>query len=232
MYGKLLTSNKNMRPQLLIASDFDGTITRQDTLVELLNAFGSSQWNQVQEKVVSGNLSIREGLEAEMASVRASPQELKRLLISRIEVEPTFPPFVRQMQRRGIPLVCLSGGFDLCVQTVLENAGLWPLPFLANRLVPLNGTGTVKWHVEFPYPSVSCSACGFCKGDSIETWNKQGYTTVFVGNGVTDRCAAMTASLTFAKDELARWSHSQKIEAIPYRDFRDIEKELTKRGWL
>ncbi len=223
-----------MRQPTLIACDFDGTVTRQDTLVAILDAYGSSEWRQVQTQVVSGQLSIREGLQAEMGSVRATLEELQHLLATQVQLDPSFPPFLRKKQAQGVPVILLSGGFDLCVETVLEKVGLWPLPYLSNRLVGSpspKGDRTPLWKVEFPYPSSTCSACGTCKGDSIRTWNAQGYTTVFVGNGVTDRCAALTANLTFAKDELAQWCRSQKIEAAPFANFGDVEKELRRRDW-
>ena len=215
-------------PSLLIACDFDGTVTRQDTLVEILNRFGAPGWRQIQDRVVAGDLSIREGLQAEMGSVRASPEELQQLLASRIQLEPSFPGFFSRMQAKGIPVVVVSGGFDLCVETVMARAGLWPIPFLANRLCRSNGS----WTVDFPYPSLTCTECGHCKGDPIRTWRAQGYTTVFVGNGVTDRCGAQTADLTFAKDELQSWCRSQNIPSIAYQTFTDVQQELEDRGWL
>ncbi|MBI3614990.1 MAG: HAD-IB family phosphatase [Candidatus Omnitrophica bacterium] len=217
-----------MKPQLLIACDFDGTVTRQDTLVEILDRYGDVCWREVQEKVVSGELSIRDGLQSEMGSVRATPEEMKSLLTEKVEVDPTFPGFLRSMRQRGIPLVCLSGGFDLCLEIVLSKAGLWPLPYLANRLIRNNGS----WRVEFPYPSLNCQACGHCKGDPIRGWNEQGYLTVFVGNGVTDRCGARHAKLTFAKDELHTWAQAQGIASVRYETFDDVEEGLIRRGWL
>jgi 2,3-diketo-5-methylthio-1-phosphopentane phosphatase len=213
-----------MRPQLLIACDFDGTVTRQDTLVEILNAFGSPAWHDIQKRVVSGELSIREGLEAELKTVQASEGDLREILKNRIDLEPSFLPFYRKMQDRGIPLILLTGGFDLCVETVLRKENLWPMPYLSNRLVRNNGA----WHIEFPHPPAGCAACGHCKGDPISQWNAQGYTTLFVGNGVTDRCAATAASVTFAKDELGRWCAANGAPYVPYQTFNDIEKELTR----
>ncbi len=213
---------------LLIACDFDGTVTQQDTLVEILNKYGSPRWHEVQERVVTGELSIREALQMEMSSVRATEKELKELLADRIKVEPSFPPFLHSMRAQGIPIVLLTGGFDLCVEPVLVKAGLWPLPYLSNRLRRTNGT----WQVEFPYPSLHCAECGHCKADPIRTWNAQGYTTIFVGNGVTDRCAAQAATLTFAKDELGQWCRKQKIPAVLFQTFSDIQKELIRREWL
>jgi HAD superfamily phosphoserine phosphatase-like hydrolase len=217
-----------MKPQLLVACDFDGTITLQDTLVEILNRYGSPTWTCVQEKVASGELSIREGLQSEMGSVRATRAELEGLLAERIQLDPTFPGFLRRMRERGVPLVLITGGFDLCVEAVMAQSGLWPVPFLANRLREADGS----WRVDFPYPSATCTACGHCKGDPIRSWRAQGYTTVFAGNGVTDRCAALNANLTFAKDDLESWCRREAVKASRFENFDDIQEELEKREWL
>ena len=217
-----------MKPRLLMSCDFDGTVTRQDTLVQILNRYGDPDWKKIQDRVVSGEISIREGLEREMGSVRASPEELRDLLEKTIEVDPTFPGFLKRMRDRGIPVVLLSGGFDLCVETVMVKSGVWPIPFLANRLQRNNGS----WEVVFPYPSGPCDACGHCKGNPIRAWREQGYLTVFAGNGVTDRCGALAADLTFAKDELGPWCAGQGMGAVGYSTFDDIEQELSRRQWV
>jgi len=217
-----------MKQPLLIACDFDGTVTKHDTLVEILDRYGSPQWRRVQEKVVSGEMSIREGLRQEMGSVRAGPEEIRELLQTRVELDPGFPPFYTETRALGIPVVILSGGFDLCVETVMEKQGIWPIPYLANRLSRIDGS----WRVEYPYPSETCADCGHCKGDPIREWNAKGYATVFVGNGVTDRCAVLNATLTFAKDELESWCRSQKIAAVSFRTFHDVRQELKSRNLI
>ena len=213
---------------LLIACDFDGTITRQDTLVEILDRYGSSGWAKIQARVVSGEISIREGLSSEMQSVQATREQIQQLLSARIEMDPTFPDFFHTMRRQGIPLVILTGGFDLCVETVFKKSGLWPVPLLSNRLRLNEGC----WQVDFPYASARCESCGHCKGDSVRNWVRRGHATVFIGNGVTDRCAAEAAELTFAKDELGTWCRKRGIPAVPFETFTDIHQELKKRQWL
>jgi len=110
----------------------------------------------------------------------------------------------------------------------MAQSGLWPVPFLANRLRQTGGS----WQVDFPYPSPTCAACGHCKGDPIRSWRAQGYTTVFAGNGVTDRCAAAAASLSFAKEELSHWCRREGVPAVAFRNFDDIQEELRRREWL
>lgn len=217
-----------MKPRLLISLDFDGTVTRQDTLVTILDRYGDPDWRRIQDRAISGEITIREALKREMGGCRASAEELRGLLAAQVELEPTFPGFLKRMKARGIPVILLSGGFDLCVETVMIKSGVWPIPFLANRLRRTNGS----WEVEFPHPSSECSACGHCKGDPIRAWKRAGHLTVFAGNGVTDRCGAREADLTFAKDELARWCDGQGLAAVRYGTFDDIEQELSKRAWI
>jgi len=217
-----------MKPSVLVACDFDGTVTRQDTLVEILNRYGAPGWKEIQARVVSGALSIREGLKQEMATVRASQAELETLLRTEVQLDLAFPAFLKRMQAQGIPVVLLSGGFNLCVEAVMRASGLWPVPYLANRIEQVDDT----WQVEFPYPSATCQDCGHCKADPIRTWNTQGYTTLFVGNGVTDRCPAKAATHTFAKDELSCWCKQEGITTLPFETFEDIEKTMQVKGWL
>ena len=75
-----------MRPRLLIACDFDGTITCHDTLVEILDRFGAPDWRKIHDRVVSGEISIREGLELEMDSVRSGPDEVRQHLSTQVEL--------------------------------------------------------------------------------------------------------------------------------------------------
>jgi len=222
-----------MKPQLLIACDFDGTVTQQDTLVEILDRYGAPDWRQIQDQVVSGALSIREGLAQEMATVNADATSLKTLLANQINIDPTFLSFFKLMQLKGIPVILLTGGFDFCVETVLDRQPMGPIPYLSNRLIPTDHAGSQNnWQIEFPFPSERCQDCGYCKADPILDWKDQGYTTIFIGNGVTDRCPTQVADLAFAKDELLSWSQSEGVPALAFTTFNDVEQEMRSREWI
>ena len=49
---------------------------------------------------------------------------------------------------------------------------------------------------------------------------------VYVGDGYSDRCAALAAERVFARDGLARWLGERAVAYTPFDDFRDVLAEL------
>jgi 2-hydroxy-3-keto-5-methylthiopentenyl-1-phosphate phosphatase len=49
---------------------------------------------------------------------------------------------------------------------------------------------------------------------------------VYVGDGISDRCAALAADRVFAVKGLASWLDEQGVAYEPFRDFRDIAAAL------
>jgi 2-hydroxy-3-keto-5-methylthiopentenyl-1-phosphate phosphatase len=49
---------------------------------------------------------------------------------------------------------------------------------------------------------------------------------VYVGDGFSDRCAALAADRVFARDGLARYLDSVGAAYEPFEDFRDIATAL------
>jgi 2-hydroxy-3-keto-5-methylthiopentenyl-1-phosphate phosphatase len=52
---------------------------------------------------------------------------------------------------------------------------------------------------------------------------------VYIGNGFSDRCPAEYADMLLAKGDLLNHCRREKIECIPFGNFRDVERELTTR---
>ena len=48
--------------------------------------------------------------------------------------------------------------------------------------------------------------------------------TVFVGDGLSDRCGARAADAVYAKDDLARWCAREGIAARAYATFADVAR--------
>jgi 2-hydroxy-3-keto-5-methylthiopentenyl-1-phosphate phosphatase len=71
--------------------------------------------------------------------------------------------------------------------------------------------------------------CGNCKRYHVEQLKKEEYYTVYIGNGYSDRCPAEHADVVFAKGDLLDHCRCEGLECIPFSNFRDVERELTKR---
>jgi 2-hydroxy-3-keto-5-methylthiopentenyl-1-phosphate phosphatase len=116
------------------------------------------------------------------------------------------------------PLV-ISAGFHELIEPVLEREGV-RLEVLANR-VDARPDG---WVVEFR-DEAACATCGEpCKRGSLE-----GEAYVYVGDGYSDRCAALAADRVFARDGLA--AHLDRLGApyVPFDDLNDVAAALAQR---
>ena len=61
-----------------------------------------------------------------------------------------------------------------------------------------------------------CSTCGVCKQAPIKDARHAGATTVLVGDGTSDRKAALLADVVFAKGALAPWCARCGVPYVPF----------------
>jgi 2-hydroxy-3-keto-5-methylthiopentenyl-1-phosphate phosphatase len=92
-------------------------------------------------------------------------------------------------------------------------------------------TNAVDWEagrLEFPNEDrcCACSSCGTCKQAPIKDARHRGRTTVMVGDGTSDRKAALLAEVVFAKGPLARWCAANRVEFVPFETLGDVRATL------
>jgi len=106
----------------------------------------------------------------------------------------------------------ISAGFHELIEPVLEREGV-RVELLANRLDPRPDGWRVRWRDE-----ASCAVCGEpCKRGALD-----GAPYVYVGDGYSDRCAAVAADRVFARDSLARHLDEDGVAYEPFDDLREV----------
>ena len=204
---------------LAVFSDFDGTIAHPDSINFLAEWFGSSEFRrEVGMKIVSGELSLREGILQEVAVVRGTFEEVICLLRSHIEVDPEFPPFAEWCHEHRIPLSVLSGGIQEVVERLLEPYHLPGIRIVANSLQIAEGRWSLQFRDETHW--------GHDKTRDVLEARAQGYRTVFLGDGLSDRGAARNAGLVFARAGLARYCEQERIAFTEFSNFLEVQREL------
>lgn len=217
-----------MKRKVAVVCDFDGTISRRDIGHNFFGTFvpNTHKREQLLERWKIGLVSSRECLLREIEWVDASRQDLDRFLGNE-EFDPYVKDFIDFCGRREFDVLILSDGLDYYIDKLLMKFGLGFLPYKANHLVLSNGRIE---GVEFPYYNLmDCALCGNCKRYHVEELKNEGFYVVYVGNGYSDRCPAGYADMIFAKGELIEHCHSEQIEYIPFKNFRDVERELMER---
>jgi 2-hydroxy-3-keto-5-methylthiopentenyl-1-phosphate phosphatase len=207
-----------------IFSDFDGTITETDTLVFLATRLGGgAQMVEAIGRLISeGNLSLRDGIAAEMRSIRKPFAEAERLLREEIRIDPGFAPLARWLGEKKIPLTVLSAGFHQIIDLFISRDEFPDLEILANNLRPNEEIG---WQCEFR----DGTDWGHDKARPLDEARRRGEYVIFIGDGVSDQAAAEAADEVFAKHALAEYCRERGINCHEYQSFNDILKWLQER---
>ena len=189
--------------------DWDGTVTERDTLHVAIERFGDLEVFRRAEEEIGRRLTLHEVIELEMRTITATLADVIDYLVEHVPVRVGF----RELVERHGPLI-LSAGFTELIEPVLEREGVHAR-VLANALDP----SPQGWRAIFR-DEAECEVCGEpCKRAAALA---DGAPFVFVGDGISDRCAALAAERVFARDGLAAWLDSQGVAYEPFRDLRDI----------
>jgi 2,3-diketo-5-methylthio-1-phosphopentane phosphatase len=216
-----------MKP--VVFCDFDGTITQVDVTDLMLTKVANPSWREVEQEWRRGLIGSRECLERQMALVEASEAQLNALIDS-VALDPHFLSFYGFLEKRRIPFYVVSDGFDYVVRRLLKRAGIdgqlrngvrlfaSGLNIKASRLV-----------TSFPHAIPDCQhGCATCKAAIVRRLTGGRRTSVFIGDGLSDRFAAEESSLVFAKRELLAYCRDRGIACHAFETFAEVEWELRK----
>lgn len=201
--------------------DFDGTACRQDVSELLLDAFGEPGWEAYDQAVDRGEMGLREAARHQAAMLRGSGEAMLAYALERAELDPTFPPFVRWAERRGLPLELVSDGFAFYIRPILERAGLGHLPVVTNEMV-FDGRPTLR----HPNGHPECVGCGTCKMLAVRRFQTSHGPVAFIGEGQSDRYGALYADVVYAKDALVGLCERDGVPYRPWTTFEDVRRDL------
>jgi 2-hydroxy-3-keto-5-methylthiopentenyl-1-phosphate phosphatase len=214
--------------KIAILCDFDGTVAERDVGHKFFEAFIPDRrlWLETLEQWKMGMISSRKCLENEISWIEAGKRDIDGF-VEKENLDPYFRDFVDFCVRRKYDLLILSDGLDYYIDTLLMKSGVGFIPFKANHL---RFDGEEITGIDFPhFDTMECTMCGNCKRHHLEEKQKNGFFTVYVGNGYSDRCPAVHADLVLAKGDLLDHCTRENVACIPFCNFRDVERELTNR---
>jgi 2-hydroxy-3-keto-5-methylthiopentenyl-1-phosphate phosphatase len=197
---------------LRLVVDWDGTVTVQDSLVQVIHEFGDPGLLAELTPRVGIDLTLHEEIALEFEAIAAPLDEVVAWVREHVQVREGLHELAALE-----PLV-ISAGFHELIEPVLDREGI-RLEVLANHVV----AGPEGWRVEFR-DETACASCGEpCKRGSLA-----GEPYVYVGDGYSDRCAALAADRVFARDALARYLDEHGVAYEPFADLRDVARALAK----
>ena len=196
-----------------IYCDFDGTITKKDSVNGFLEKYTGDKWLESEKLWIEGKISSKENAIIQIGLLNNISQKQLDDYINSIEIDDYFLDFVNYVKSKNIKLTILSDGFDLFIQKVLERHDL-NIPYYANKLIYKDG----KFSIEFPYYNVNCDKkAGMCKCSKVKE-----KSFCYIGDGTSDLCIASKASLLFASKNLHKYCEENNIKHLYFKSFRNI----------
>ncbi len=208
---------------LLIACDFDGTITQRDTLHLIVEAFGTrGLWDSIEPRLRAGEVTLEQAMQEEFATVRATPEQVIELVLRDAGLRPGLPDLVAWTRDNGHRFIVFSSGFRTVIETALAHWGLGELEVVSHEALFTREGCRLVWSDR----GDACVECGRrCKRYDLRG-RLRGERLVYIGDGISDRCGARMADVVFAREDLARDLAAEGLDFMPFDDF------VTVREWL
>lgn len=218
-------------PPAIVFTDWDGTVTLQDSndyLTENLG-FGYPKRKEINDEILDGKTSFRDGFQKMLDSINTPFPECIEYLKQHIQLDPGFRRFYDFCFEKGIPVVVISSGMKPVIYNLLKH--LVGEDAAANIEIYSNGVVTKddgSWDIVYK----DDSSFGHNKALSIaeyldKTAISKPVPLFYCGDGVSDLSAAKETNLLFAKHGKDLITYCIR-ENIPYTEFTNFDEILFK----
>jgi len=167
---------------MLVAFDFDGTLSDSEMTVLLGNQNGTAEdMASITERAMNNEIEYAESLRERCALLEDLPDSDAQAAFDEVQLRPGAADVIAALREAGVYVAILTGGFERGVEAALEAEGVEVDAIVANRL-PVSG-GKLTGAVEGPLISGT-------KDDALEVATaivgEDRDDTIAVGDGAND----------------------------------------------
>ncbi|CAF0879180.1 unnamed protein product [Adineta ricciae] len=209
----------------IVFCDFDGTITACETFVGVLKHFAPELSNELIPKILSKEITIRQGVRQILESMPSSvyPNELLKFVQDK-PIRSGLSTLIDYLDSQNIPFVVVSGGLRCLVEAVLRREKLLERCAKIYAIDVDKSGEKLKVISEWESGSELVAKVNVIKH---ECQNQE--QIIVIGDSITDLNAAKCADLVFARDGLCKYLTDENIAFLEWNDFEEIKNQLEAR---
>lgn len=209
-----------MNEKCQIFCDFDGTITKEDTIGKFLRLFADDKWLEIEKQWKDGNIGSRDCMTQQLALVCDISDNVLKKFYDNIEIDESFIGFYNDLKKRNIKFTIVSDGFDIFINNVLRKYDLQDIKVISNKLEIKDG----KFIPIYDDKYKSCKRkSGVCKCKVTEDEKLENHNLIYIGDGLSDACVSGKMNKIYAKNYLAQYLSSKNIPYIKFNTFEEIK---------
>lgn len=232
MKVKSFSANKvnlmNKKP-LIFISDFDGTITKKDFYLIMIEKYlGWDYEKKVLERCKAGKITSFDYLNEIMGVVNQTEEQIKKD-IDDIEIDEYVLTVMNKVKEVDGDFIVVSAGNSYYVEPSVRKFLGENIPVYANNGYYKDGGLIMDRENKHPH---FCNKFGIDKRKIVDKYKELYETVIFAGDSSPDYRAGIASHIRFAKGLMKKYYDRDGIEYCPYNSFKDIEEELINRGIL
>lgn len=226
-----------MPPSWRLRSDFDGTITTEDSNDHMTDnlGYGKQKRRDGNIAVLEGKTNFRDSFREMIDSVSAkhSFDECREIVKKNIILDPGFKVFLEWAKSADVPVVIVSSGMVPIIRSIFENLvgkeEADRIEIIANEVDLSRGDGPGQWSIKYRHPE---SGFGHDKDRCISPYRSLSPrpTIFFCGDGVSDISASKSADLLFVKtsegsgNDLSKHCEKEGIRHVKFSSFVQVKE--------
>lgn len=210
----------------VIFCDFDGTITENDNILEIMKHFDPAGWTAIVEAIMAQRITLQEGVGSMFALFpSAMKDDVIRYVEKQLRIRAGFPELLRYCRDNGIEFLVASGGIDFFVYPALAPFDIDP------SHIYCNGSDFSGERIRITWPNAcgpNCEeqGCGMCKPSIIHNYAPDQYERIMIGDSISDFKAAQVAETIFARSHLAERCEELGVPFYRFESFHEVISQL------
>ncbi|MCL1885739.1 MAG: HAD-IB family phosphatase [Dehalococcoidia bacterium] len=211
----------NKQSQIMIQSDFDGTLTVGDVSFQILDEFTGTSWRTLLDDYMQGKMSVNRFNSAVFSRVKTDREILDRFVRENAVIRPGFIELLDVCRERNFRFFIVSNGMTFYIDNILKMMGVQNIEFAAAHAI-FRPEGVESW---YEGPDGQKVEEGF-KESYTGRFIQEGYRVVYLGNGESDFAPASMCSHIFSIDNLTKCCQRAGVAHTPFIDLHDIARGL------
>ncbi|MHB1562654.1 MAG: haloacid dehalogenase-like hydrolase [Leptospirillum sp.] len=206
-----------MSDKWVVLCDFDGTITFDETFVEILTRFAPDLSSELIPRMYNLSLTLKEGVRTIMESIESIHYPEMLEMISRAPIRKGFNEMLGMMSSCQIPFLIVTGGVSEFVRAALKEK---PEGVLSIYGMTVDHSGPYL-KVDSPLQSDSELVSKVRLLDQFP-----GARSVCIGDSVTDLQLALRCDFVISRGRLSSYLLERNVPFFPFEDFFDVSRIL------
>jgi 2,3-diketo-5-methylthio-1-phosphopentane phosphatase len=203
----------------IMLCDFDGTLVNIDTAEYILSNCTEGNWRQFDVQLELGEITLEECLSKQFSGVKIPITEILHKLVEITEIRANYDLLLDFCDNHNIKFIIVSAGLDFVIHHFLNLIDLQHKIEVYSAKTQVNENG-----ITFTFPKISHPRASNFKEDLVDSYKENNYFVNYIGDGLGDFQAIMSANRRFTvrNSKLANLCNKHGIKHYEFDDFKDV----------